>query len=157
MSARAAKVDSVGGQGTLFETERGYYWVEHDALDAMDFKAGDFGSAEKLHEFYQANSDRVVMWPDSTVKNGQQKAQIWMELVSETHPDELPVAYDLLEADYADRRNPRVPTSIAMQGKARMAAYLFVHGVSKTTISHALDVSPNTVTQYISDVKRGKR
>lgn len=159
----ASKIDQCGGQGELWENEQGYYWVPAEAtltetapLEEIDFRPGDFGSGEKLHDLYQQRSDEMIHWPDSSIKDGQARAEIWMELVTGTHPKTLPVANDILAGE-ADRYNPRVPTSIAMQGKARMAAYLFVHGKTKTSIGSALDVKTDTVTQYISDVKRGER
>lgn len=51
-----------------------------------------------------------------------------------------------------------VPTGIAAEGRAVVAAYLFsaqengIYEISKT-----LDINPRTVRQYIIDVKNGRR
>lgn len=64
--------------------------------------------------------------------------------------------------DHGDvRRNDidaaRVPLTVAVNGKAAIACYLAVHRLSNGDIADLLDVSARTVSQYISDFRKGER
>lgn len=51
----------------------------------------------------------------------------------------------------------RIPVLVVAEGKAATACYLAVHGLSNSEIADNLDVVPRTVSQYISDFRKGGR
>lgn len=51
-----------------------------------------------------------------------------------------------------------IPTRIACDGRAGLAAYLFsAHELSIEEVAEQLEVEPSTVGQYLSDVRQGRR
>ena len=50
-----------------------------------------------------------------------------------------------------------IPAVIAAEGTAAMAAYLTTHGSTNGDIADALGVGCRTVSQYISDFRKGER
>ena len=51
----------------------------------------------------------------------------------------------------------RIPIQVVADGKAAVACYLAVHGLSNDQIADLLDVGSRTVSQYISDFQKGER
>lgn len=56
-------------------------------------------------------------------------------------------------------RNRRdVPVEILNEGKSMVAAYLFtIHGWNKTEVANMLELSPETIQQYLTNVRTGNR
>jgi hypothetical protein len=54
-------------------------------------------------------------------------------------------------------KTARIPVLVVAEGKAATACYLAVHGLSNSEIADNLDVGPRTVSQYISDFRKGGR
>lgn len=54
-------------------------------------------------------------------------------------------------------RDAKIPIYFVAEGKPLTAAYLRAHDWSNIAISHVLDVSESTVSQYVSDFKNGRR
>jgi predicted transcriptional regulator len=50
-----------------------------------------------------------------------------------------------------------IPELIAAEGTAAMAAYLATHGFENNEIADALGVGARTVSQYISDFRKGEQ
>ena len=50
-----------------------------------------------------------------------------------------------------------IPIPLAVEGKAAIAAYLAVHGLSNNEIADQMGVGKRTVSQYISDLRAGER
>ena len=50
-----------------------------------------------------------------------------------------------------------IPAVIATEGTAAMAAYLATHGFENGEIADAVGVGSRTVSQYISDFRKGER
>mgnify|MGYP006290547341 FL=1 len=152
--AQAKKVQAVEERGELWQNAAGFYWLPVSVVEEIDFKAGDFGSADKLDNLFTEREDVMLYWPNGMGETGATRGLLWSRLQAETKPRSLPYSEELRSST---TDNPRVPVSIAQEGKARIAAYLYVHKWSKTSIAQTLDVKTETVTQYVSDVKRGKR
>lgn len=51
----------------------------------------------------------------------------------------------------------RIPIQVAADGKAAVACYLAVHGLSNDLVAELLNVGSRTVSQYISDFQKGER
>lgn len=64
--------------------------------------------------------------------------------------------FEFQHTDVSDD-HARIPVGIAVAGTAPIAAYLAVHGLSNGEIGGYLDVGPRTVSQYISDFRKGSR
>ena len=51
----------------------------------------------------------------------------------------------------------RIPVKVAADGTAAIACYLAIHGLDNSEIADLLDVGSRTVSQYISDFRKGER
>lgn len=51
----------------------------------------------------------------------------------------------------------RVPVRVAADGTAAIACYLAIHGLDNSEIANLLGVGARTVSQYISDFRKGER
>jgi len=51
----------------------------------------------------------------------------------------------------------RIPVQVAASGKAATSCYLAVHGLANPEIADLLNVGNRTVSQYISDFRKGER
>ncbi len=68
-----------------------------------------------------------------------------------------PLQYSYSDVNTDSPQTARVPVRVAAAGKPAIACYLAVHRLSNDEIADLLDVSDRTVTQYISDFKKGER
>lgn len=59
-------------------------------------------------------------------------------------------------ADVTDT-STKISVELAVEGKAAIAAYLAVHGLSNDEIADQMGVVKRTVSQYISDLRSGER
>lgn len=62
--------------------------------------------------------------------------------------------------DDVSTENPelaRIPILVVAEGRAAIACYLAVYGLSNDQIADLLGVGSRTVSQYISDLKKGER
>jgi hypothetical protein len=152
-STQAYRKQKVTTKGELWTENGNAYWVPSSREPG--FNSGDFGSADKLRELAE-NHEEVIVWEKGfTGSDAETRGQVWAKLMADSGYGGVPFARELFEGDVP--KDPRVPLSIAQEGKARIAAWLFCHNVSYLKISHRLDVGERTVKQYVSDVKRGER
>lgn len=56
-----------------------------------------------------------------------------------------------------DDSSAKIPVQLAVEGKATIASYLAVHGLSNEMIANQTNVGKRTVSQYISDFRSGER
>jgi DNA-binding NarL/FixJ family response regulator len=73
------------------------------------------------------------------------------------HLHERTDGWEYSHKDVTADKNPRVPVAIVAEGKAAVAAYLAAHSLANTDIAEYLDVSSQTVAQYISDFQKSER
>ena len=79
-------------------------------------------------------------------KNGRQKALCWGAIMHKTGLQEMETNSDV------------VPIEVATIGMAYVAAYMFaVHGYDYSEITEKLDITTNTLYQYLSDVRQLRR
>jgi len=72
--------------------------------------------------------------------------------------DERPDEYSEGEWESWEADNQSVPVRVAGAGKAPLAGYLkVVYGQRESWIARRLDVSEQTVRQYLSDLREGRR
>ena len=158
-AVRAYKIETFPNRGELWQASgsgisEAYIWCPSGREPG--FNPGDFGTGDKLLDHADQHDD-VIRWERELSGDGHEtKAHCWAALHEDQHS---PRQYDhqLRESGASYTDDPRVPVSIAVQGKARIAAYLYAHDVGKGAISSYLDVSERTIRQYVSDVKRGER
>lgn len=135
-------------KGRVVEYRNSYYWVPNPLED------------EHLHPGDQLETREITSTDAEPVKfNSQDQAQVWGRLMEigpsyEDNPIDDPRPLEIARHRAEDAR---IPVPVALEGKAKIAAYLYAVGYSKLSVSHALDVSERTIGQYISDVKRGVR
>ena len=82
------------------------------------------------------------------------RARLWAS-VQERIGLESPLEWTEAIAD--DCRKVRVPVVVAAEGNAVLAAYLASYGFPNDEIATALGVGSRTVSQYLSDFKKGER
>lgn len=54
-------------------------------------------------------------------------------------------------------KTARIPAPIVAAGKAPCAAYLVTHGFSNQDIAELFNVSPRTISQYLTDFRKDQR
>lgn len=97
---------------------------------------------------------------DVMIFDSQDRAQTWVALLESVGAsyEEEPIserAEDWIGA--SEDRNVSIPLPVAVEGRAKIAAYLFASGWRVGAISNLFDVRERTVRQYLSDVRRGER
>jgi hypothetical protein len=95
----------------------------------------------------------VAIFQDND-RDASTRADLWAS-VQERIDMELPLEWTEGVSD--DCRRVRVPVSVAADGKAVIAAYLASHDFPNSEIADALGVGSRTVSQYLSDFKKGER
>lgn len=98
----------------------------------------------------------VVMFEDTDdgARDGETYARLWAT-ISETVGMEESLEWRPTTHD--ECRRVGIPAVIAAQGTAAMAAYLATQGFENQEIADALGVGSRTVSQYISDFRKGER
>lgn len=140
-------VDVRGGTGTTLDELESDEQASQDVDERLDRKSESVDDDQEDDE------------PDPEVRRDQMFSESeakLLELVAERiDVDELRLDYDL--ARTPDVEDVAIPVRVAREGKALMATFLSAHCFSRTEIADALDVSKQTVSQYITDVRNGRR
>lgn len=91
---------------------------------------------------------------DDGARAAETYAQLWAALVeaadAEKRLEWRPTTHD-------ECWRVGIPAVIAAEGTAAMAAYLATHGFENDEIADALGVGSRTVSQYITDFRKGER
>ena len=82
------------------------------------------------------------------------RACLWASVQDRT---DLESPLEWSEAAPDDCRRVRAPVVVAVEGNAVLAAYLASYGFPNDEIANALGVGSRTVSQYLSDFKKGER
>jgi hypothetical protein len=97
----------------------------------------------------------VVVFEDGDgARDAETYAQLWAAI------DKTVVLKDALEwrpTAHDECWRVGIPAVIAAEGRAAMAAYLATHGFENGEIADALGVGSRTVSQYLSDFRKGER
>lgn len=145
---RGIKTRTRFDNGRVLEYRNRYYWIPKE-LDDEHLRQGD-----KLEP---RDIKREV---DLIEFGSQEQAECWGRIQQlgpsyESQPVEFP-SVEERQNRHGDK-DRCIPVTVAKEGKAKIAAYLYATDQSTLGISHDLDVSERTVDQYISDVRRGER
>jgi len=81
-----------------------------------------------------------------------ERAKLWARVRRRV----VSIEYDK-DAEGGFTREAKVPVAVAAEGKPTIAAYLAAHNHSNDSIADALGVGNRTISQYISDFKKGER
>jgi hypothetical protein len=91
---------------------------------------------------------------ENSARDAETYAQLWAVIV-ETVGLEKPPEWQL--ATHDECWQVGIPAVIAAEGAAAMAAYFATQGFENQEIADALGVGSRTVSQYISDFRKGER
>jgi len=144
-------------QGRIYEYRNSIVYVPHDATDQIGAHVDT--DKEAVRAAVGLNRDTppgVVVFEksDSSVRDAETRAQLWAAIVDTV------MFLDVLEwrpTTHERCWEVEIPVVIAAEGKAAMAAYLATHGFGNDDIAGVLGVGNRTVSQYISDFRKGER
>lgn len=147
MVRTTTKIES-NGAGTIYQSGPSYVWVPYEADEPDDevFRATTHGKTPDYE-------DTVAFAGNVGGRNRdvKQRAVLWSELQRRFN-----CKYDR-ENEKMLTRDATVPVKVAAAGNAAIAAYLAAHDRPTDRIANVLDVGERTVSQYITDFKKGER
>lgn len=113
-------------------------------------------AVKQAREMYSPPPDGVIRFEDleSTPRDHAERAHL-LALIDEVVDGGLSV--DVSDVKRSEPETARIPIRVAAEGKTLIAAYLAVHGLNNSEIADLLNVGSRTVSQYISDFKKGER
>jgi len=91
---------------------------------------------------------------DGNDRDALTRAGLWASVQDRIH---LESPLEWTEAVAGDCQRVRVPVIVAAEGNVVLAAYLASYGFPNDEIATALGVGSRTVSQYLSDFKKGER
>jgi hypothetical protein len=97
----------------------------------------------------------VAVFEDGNgARDGETYAQLWAAIVEAVALEE---PLEWRPTPHEECWRVGIPAVIAAEGTAAMAAFLATHGFANDEIGDALGVGSRTVSQYISDFRKGER
>lgn len=105
-------------------------------------------------EKQSSTSDHVIFSDRAGGRDPLDRARLWVALQKRLQLDQ-PLEFREEMTDECSRA--RVPAVVAGEGKPATAAMLAAHGFSNNEIADALRVGARTISQYLSDFKKGER
>jgi hypothetical protein len=129
-----------------------YFWIDEHL---EDWTRDDLPEDVDAYPNRLARSDQVEGVYELEEKTDQ------VDLIRSLDDRLTPYGFEMDPENYSGvgvyARETRIPVRIAGEGKAVMAAYLVAHGHSQSSVSSALDVAESTISQYVSDFRKGRR
>lgn len=144
-------------QGSIYEFREAVVYVPAGTSEQVGVDVGsDEEAVRAAMGMNRETPPGVVVFEegDSGARDAETYAQLWAAIV-ETVALEEPLEWRPTRHDECWRVG--VPAVIAAEGTAAMAAYLATQGFENQEISDALGVGNRTVSQYISDFRKGER
>lgn len=140
--------------GSIYDYRETAVYVPSVTTDLVgfEFKSDEDAvrAADALHQDAPAS---VVVFEDDN-RDALVRARLWASIHDRV---DLDSPLDWREAMSDDCKRVRIPAVIAADGTATIAAYLASYGFDNSEIADAFDVASRTVSQYISDFKKGER
>lgn len=149
MDLDGCEVTYNGESGTVYSSSKVSVFIPDD-LDLDDEAA--FRQARNLN---LDTPPRVVRLDDQSSEGRSRPERAALLAVLYERVGEFDFRFD--DITTSNPENARIPVQVAVGGKASVACYLAVHGLSNDQIADLLDVGSRTVSQYISDLKKGER
>ena len=144
-------------QGSIYEFRGAFVYVpagtsEQVGVDVVD----DEEAVRAATGMNRETPPGVVVFEDTEdgARDAETYAQLWAAIV-ETVGLEKPLEWRPTTHD--ECWQVEIPAVIAAEGTAAMAAYLATQGFENQEIADALGVESRTVSQYVSDFRKGER
>jgi hypothetical protein len=143
-------------EGSIYEFRGAFVYVPSRTSDRVDV---DVESVEEVVRaatgLNRETPSGVVVFEDTDgARDTETYAQLWAAIVEAVALDE-PLEWRPTMHEECWRVG--IPAVIAAEGTAAMAAYLATQGFENAEIADALGVGSRTVSQYISDFRKGER
>lgn len=145
--------------GWIVKSSWTYYWIDKSLEDELDdgFLSEDLKNRDTWNNMTLRELVDEIPGVEKieTGVGGRKRAPDLLEVLSDRTL--LLDGYDVDVRDATIASRARVPVRIAREGPPVIAAYLAAHGYDNSSIASALDKSEQTIAQYVSDVKAGRR
>lgn len=144
-------------QGRIYEYRGSVVYVPSGVTDRIGIDVGtDEEAVRAAVGLNRETPSGVVAFEESndSVRDAVARAQLWAAIVDTV------MYLDVLEwqpTTYEECWQVEIPVVIAAEGKAAIAAYLATQGFENGDIAGVLGVGSRTVSQYISDFRKGER
>jgi hypothetical protein len=144
-------------RGRIYDYRSSFVYVPSGTTDRVSVDVGS--DEEAVRAAVGVNwetSPGVVAFEETEdgARDAESYAQLWAALVDAVALEDVlewrPTTHD-------ECWRVGIPAVIAAEGTAAMAAYLATHGFNNGEIADALGVGSRTVSQYISDFRKGER
>ncbi len=138
-----------GKSGTVYSSSKVSVFIPDDL---------DLSNEDALRQARKINLDTpdgVVRLDDQSSEGRSRSERAALLAVLYKRVGEFDFRFD--DVTTSSPENARIPVPVAIGGKASVACYLAVHGLSNNQIANLLDVGSRTISQYISDLKKGER
>jgi hypothetical protein len=144
-------------RGRIYEYRGSFVYVPSGTTDRVSVDVGS--DEEAVRAAVGVNWETplgVVAFedPEEGARDAETYAQLWAAIVDTVALEDVlewrPTTHD-------ECWRVGIPAVIAAEGTASMAAYLATHGFGNDEIADALGVGNRTVSQYISDFRKGER
>jgi len=140
--------------GTVYEFNDSAVYVPAGVTDRVGVDLKDDHDAVRAAGSVHRETPRSIVQFEENGRSPINRAELWAALNELSRVDE-PLDWRADIPDEAGR--VRIPAIVASEGTAAMAAFLACYGFKNEEIGEALGVGSRTVSQYISDFRKGER
>jgi len=140
--------------GTVYEFNGDAVYVPTGVTEWVDIDLEDDRDAVRAVGSVHRETPRSIVQFEDNGRSAINRSELWATL-NELNRVNEPLCWRADMPDEADR--VRIPTIVASEGTAAMAAFLACYGFDNAEIGNALDVGSRTVSQYLSDFRKGER
>ena len=144
-------------RGRIYEFRGSFVYVPSGTTDRVGVDVGSDEEAVRAAVGVSWETPPGVVAFEETedgARDAETYAQLWAAIVEAV---DLEQALEWRPTAYEDCWRVGIPAAIAAEGTAAMAAYLATHEFTNDEIADVLGVGGRTVSQYISDFRKGER
>ncbi len=141
-----------GDTGTIYTTSSTAVYIPHDVVNDADDVDRLVERALSVSGETPPEAVRIESQTSEPRSTGD-RAELLAVLIEQVGP----IEFDHTDVNTSNPSSARIPVNVAVAGTAAIACYMAVHGLSNAEIADALDVGQRTVSQYISDFRKGER
>jgi len=140
--------------GTVYEFKNDAVYVPAGTTDLVGVDLDDDLEAVRAADAVHRETPSGVVLFKTAGRDSTERAELWAAIHDAIDLDE-PLEWNQAATD--DCRRIRIPAIVAADGKAATATFLGTYGFENDEIADTLDVETRTVSQYISDFRKGER
>lgn len=141
--------------GSIYEYREQAVFVPKGLTEKVESDVeSDEEAVRAADAMYRDTPPGVTLFEDNE-RDARDRGELWASV-----HDQIDAVQDPLErreVSSGECAKARIPVMIAANGKATIAAYLAACGFTNGEIADALNVGSRTVSQYISDFRKGER